>query len=299
MREGSLTAAANSLAISQPAVSKAIRQFEAHIGYPLFERIGGRLVPTAEANLLYGDADKIFREIEFFSELARSIRDRRGGFLRLGVSLSVMFTIMPDALASFRKRHPDAALHIHTLPKKEIAEQLLLGGLDLGVTMSTIKDPTIKSEILATSSIVAVMRIDDPLTAKPSISAADLLDRPLISYGSNSDLGGPLDEAFRQIGALRPQAIQVSSSVAAAPLIQAGLGIALVDGFIPWSQFQGIVARPFLPAILMNFAVSSNSAKPTSRFLQGIREDIQASIGIRHKKINNSSGWPIIEQLII
>ncbi len=64
MRQGSLTAAAESLHVSQPAVSKVLRHFEAKIGYRLFERVGSRLVPTAEAHLLFHDADRIFREIE-------------------------------------------------------------------------------------------------------------------------------------------------------------------------------------------------------------------------------------------
>jgi DNA-binding transcriptional LysR family regulator len=299
MREGTLTAAAHALQISQPAVSKAIRQFEAQIGYLLFERIGGRLLPTAEATLLYGDADKIFRGIEYFSELAQSLKDRRGAFLRIGVSLSAMFTVMPEAVSAFYHRYPDATLHIRTLPKKEIEEQLLLGGLDLGVTMSTIKAPAIRSEVLATSSIVAIMPADDQLARLNAVSPSDLLDRRLISFGSQSDLGPSLDEAFRQIGAVRPQEIQVASSLVAAPLVQVGLGIALIDGFIPWSQFEGIVARPFLPTILMNFAISSNSSKPISRFLQDIKQEIQTAITSSKKKINNNSGWTVIEQLMI
>jgi DNA-binding transcriptional LysR family regulator len=70
MRNRSLTAAAEALHVSQPAVSKLLRHFETQIGYKLFERLGGRLVPTAEAQLLYRDADRIFREIEVLKGLS-------------------------------------------------------------------------------------------------------------------------------------------------------------------------------------------------------------------------------------
>ena len=62
MRSGTLTAAAEALHVSQPAVSKILRHFESQLGYPLFDRVGGRLVATAEAQLLFADADHLFRE---------------------------------------------------------------------------------------------------------------------------------------------------------------------------------------------------------------------------------------------
>lgn len=280
MRDGSLTAAANSLAVSQPAVSKVLHHLESQLGYKLFERIGGRLTPTAEAHLLYSDADRVFREIEVLKELARTIGERKIGLLRIGASLPVTFSLLPQALAAFRNVHPTVKVQLHTLPKREITEQLLIGDIDLGLTMSTIQAPTVKSEILATVEIVAVMPADDPLAANSAVTAQDLEGRPLISYGSHADVGGPLDEAFEVAGMTRQIGIQVSSSVAAAPLVQAGLGIALVDGLVPWQRFSGLVARPFLPAVMMNCAISTNPARPLSRFyrplLQSMRNAIRA-----------------------
>lgn len=281
MRDGSLTAAANSLAVSQPAVSKVLQHLESQLGYKLFERIGGRLTATAEAHLLYGDADRVFRELEVLNELARNIGDRKIGLLRIGASLPLTFSVLPKALSAFRKTHPTVKVQLLSLPKREITEQLLIGDIDLGLTMSTIQAPTVKSEILATVKIVAVMPYDDPLVEKSTITAADLANRSLISYGSHADVGGPLDEAFESAGLMRDTTIQVSSSVAAAPLVHAGLGVALVDGLVPWSQFSGVVSRPFTPDVMMNCAISTNSNRPISRFyrpvLQYMREAIKSA----------------------
>lgn len=275
MRDGSLTAAANSLAVSQPAVSKVLHHLESQLGYKLFERIGGRLTPTAEAHLLYGDADRVFREIEVLKELTRTIGQRKVGLLRIGASLPVTFSVLPQAIAAFHQKHPTVKVQLHSLPKREVTEQLLIGDIDIGLTMSTIQAPTVKSEILATVGIVAVMPAGDPLAARAEITAGDLAGRPLISYGSHADVGGPLDEAFIAAGEPRQLTIQVSSSVAAAPLVQGGLGIALVDGLVPWERFEGLVARPFTPAVMMNCAISINSARPLSRFYRPILQDIR------------------------
>src|SRR5207245_4038809 len=106
MRNRSLTAAAESLHVSQPAVSKVLRHFEIQIGYKLFERLGGRLVPTAEAQLLYRDADRIFREIVVLQGLSDRIRDKQLGLLRVGASAPPTFALLPHAIERFRPRNP-------------------------------------------------------------------------------------------------------------------------------------------------------------------------------------------------
>lgn len=269
MRDGSVTAAANSLAVSQPAVSKVLHHFESQLGYQLFERISGRLVPTMEAHLLYDDADRVFREIEALKNLARTIGERKVGLLRIGASAPVTYSILAGALLKFRVKHPQVKVHLHTLPKAEVEEQLLIGEIDFALTLSTIQAPTVRSEILAPVPMMAVMRHDDPLADKTEITPHDLADRPLISYGSTTaDIGPELDNAFEQSGLKRDVSIQLSSSLGAIPLVSGGLGIALVDGLVKWGNFEGLVARPFSPTVFMDISISTNSARPVTRFFR-------------------------------
>ncbi|MBJ3778540.1 LysR family transcriptional regulator [Acuticoccus mangrovi] len=276
MRDGSVTAAANSLAVSQPAASKVLHHLESQLGYKLFERIGGRLVPTMEANLLYEDADRVFREMEVLKNLARTIGERKVGLLRIGASAPVTYSVLAEALLTFRKAHPTVKVHLHALPKKEITEQLIIGDIDLAVTLSPIQAPTVRTEILAGVRIMAVMREDDPLTEKTEVTPHDLVGRPIISYGNHADVGPSLNRAFEQYGLTRDVSIQISSSVGAVPLVSGGLGIALVDGLVQWNIFRGLVSRPFSPAVMMNVTVSTNSARPTSRFLEPFLKSLRA-----------------------
>jgi DNA-binding transcriptional LysR family regulator len=268
MRDGSMTAAANSLSVSQPAVSKVLHHLESQLGYPLFERIGGRLIPTMEAHLLYEDADRVFRELEVLKQLAKTIGERKVGLLRIGASPPVTNSILTAALLKFRHSYPSVRIQLHTLPKREIAEQLVIGDIDLAVTLSTIQAPTIRSEILAAVKVMAVMQDSDPLAAKPEISAADLAGRTIISYGPLAEIQPPLHLSFAQAGIPWDVQIQISSSVGAAPLVGGGLGIALVDGLVAWQDFPGLAARPFAPTTTMNMAISTNSARPVSRFFK-------------------------------
>lgn len=268
MRDGSVTAAANSLGVSQPAASKVLHHLESQLGYKLFERIGGRLLPTMEAHLIFEDADRVFRELEVLKHLTRTIGERKLGLLRIGASPPVIYSILPQALLDFRRDHPTVKVQLHALPKKEVAEQLTIGNIDLALTLSSIQAPTVRSEILANVPLVAVMKGDDPLAQQLTVSPQDLVGRPLISYDSNASVAPLIEEAFAEQGVARDLSIYLSSSVGAIPLVTGGLGIALVDGLVRWNDYPGIVARPFTPAVTMNLAVSVNSARPTSRFFK-------------------------------
>jgi DNA-binding transcriptional LysR family regulator len=112
------------------------------------------------------------------------------------------------------------------------------------------------------------MRKDDPLADREVVRPEDLDERPLISYGSHAQVGADLDDAFAAAGRKRDIAIQIASSVGAAPLVREGLGIALVDGLVAWHGFERLAARPFCPHVDMQVAVSINDARPESRFLQ-------------------------------
>ncbi|MDR3517501.1 MAG: LysR substrate-binding domain-containing protein [Azospirillaceae bacterium] len=278
MRDGTITAAANSLGVSQPAVSKLLAHLEHRLGCLLFERIGGRLVPTAEARLLFPDADRVFRQMEALSALARDINASRIGLLRIGVSLPLAAALLPSALTRFRARHPEVKIHLHTLPKREIAEGLALGDIDVAVTLSAIVAPTIRVEPLFTVEMCAVLAADDPLAAVEVVTPALLRQRALISYGSHAEMGAALDAAFASDDQVREVTIQVATSVAALPFARQGLGIALIDGLALWAPIPGLVVRPFRPTVAMTVSLSVNEARPTSRFLSSFRDAIRQAV---------------------
>lgn len=262
LRDGTLTAAAASLNISQPAASKQLQHLEDQLGYRLFERIAGRLVPTPEAHLLADDAARVFREIEVLRDLARRVGERKLGLLRIGASLPVVWSILPPALLAFRAAHHSVKVHLHSLPAREIADGLRVGDIDLGLTLSPILAPTIRSEPLAPVELAVLLPEGHPLAAQASLGPADLAPYPLISYGSHAVIGPALEEAYREAGLVRDVALQVATSVVAAPLVAAGLGVALVDGL---ADFPGLIRRPFRPRVTMSLTASTDSARPISR----------------------------------
>jgi len=278
MRNGTLTAAAEALRVSQPAISKVLRHFESQIGYPLFERLGGRLVATPEAHLLYRDADRIFREIETLKSFSDRIRDKRLGFLRIGASGPPTLALFPFAAERFRKRNPGVELQIQTLPAEEVAEKLVIGEVDVGLTMVAISMPQVRCDVLGTTQIVVVMSKSCRLRNKPEVWPADLAEETLISYGSKPHIGQLLDIAFQQAGLQRKTQIEISMSISAMPLVQRGVGVALVDGLVPHVGFKELIVKPFKPVVSQDIVLATNSTLPGSRFGREFSRDVKASI---------------------
>ena len=283
MRNRSLTAAAESLHVSQPAVSKLLRHFETQIGYALFERLGGRLVPTAEAQLLYRDADRIFREIEVLKGLSDRIRDKQLGLLRVGASAPPTFALLPYATERFRQRNPGLRVVLQTLTAEAIDEHIMLGDIDLGVTMRWSAETQLRCECIGKTGIVALMRPDSPLTKLKTVTAADLAGYPLISYGPQTPAGKLLEQAFRAAGVQAEMQIEVSLSIAAFSLVQHGLGIALVDGLVPWSNFGDLVVRPFQPDIVLDIVLSRSALRPQTRYGREYARDLRAAVAALSK----------------
>ena len=278
MRNRSLTAAAEALHVSQPAVSKLLRHFETQIGYSLFERLGGRLVPTAEAQLLYRDADRIFREIEVLKGLSDRIRDKQLGLLRVGASAPPTFALLPYATERFRQRNPGLRVVLQTLPAEAIDEHILLGDIDLGVTMRWSAEAQVRCESLGKVGVVALMRPDSPLARLKVVRPADLVGQPLISYAAQTSPGKLLEQAFREADVQPQVQIEVSLSIAALPLVQHGLGIALVDGLVPWRNFGDLVVRPFQPEVAMEIVLSRSGLRPQTRHGREYARDLRAAV---------------------
>lgn len=278
MRNSSLTAAAEALHVSQPAVSKVLRHFETQIGYKLFERLRGRLVPSAEAHLLFRDADRIFREIEALKAFSDRIRDKQLGLLRMGASAPPTFALLPRATERFRLRNPGVRIELQTLSADAVAERIMLGDIDLGVTMATLSEPQVRCETLGSAAVVAVMSEHSPLVSLPTVAPADLAGQTLISYGSRTRVGGLLDRAFYEAGIPRQPQIEISLSVAAAPLVQRGLGVALVDGLVPWASFAGLNVRPFRPKVSIEIVLATSALRPQTRYGREFGRDLRAAV---------------------
>src|SRR5690348_4220501 len=131
--EGGFTRAAHSLRLSQPAVSKAVRELEQQTGVPLLERAGRVTRLTAAGEALFARARELFAVEQSAEEELRALRGLNGGVLRVGASTTVATYLLFPYLARFRKANPRVELRVSSANTRAIARALLERRLDIAL----------------------------------------------------------------------------------------------------------------------------------------------------------------------
>lgn len=242
--------AARLLGVSQPAVSKMLREVQQELGVQLFERRAGRLVLRPDAKPLADAVERVFFDVERVRLLAEEIREPTTTRLRIGAIPTVTMTLLPTAISGFRRRFPDARLEIFALPTSEIVEGVAIGTLDLGIAYDTREHPALEMVPLGDAEITCVMRRDHALASKATVGPADLAGVTVISFHLGEPISLTINEGFRAVGARFAPQILVSHSSIACALAECGVGVALVGPFLMASGlFRDLVMRPFRPTL--------------------------------------------------
>lgn len=157
METGSMSAAARLIHLTQSAVSRSVANAELQLGYPLFHRAGGRLVPTTEGLALFEESSAIFERLESLKRTAHNLKSGEQGLLRIAAIPAVCHKLLPDALVRFHRLHPEVTVEVHTLHKRQIAAELLTRSADVGFDYYTIAHPGIQSRALGVGPLYAML----------------------------------------------------------------------------------------------------------------------------------------------
>lgn len=288
MESASVTAAAASMHVSQPGVSRLLRSLEESIGFKLFERRKGRLVPTPEADLFYDEIQKYFRNVQRLAHTAADIRALARGQLRLGAFIALAITITPAAIKRFNSEHPHIHISCTTAQSRQIADLISSRFADLGIVDPIAVTSSVRVERRWQFRCVCIMPEGHPLASCDIISTEQLMNENMIGleqgflsrYAPGAELYNALSAKLR---------IQVHQSIAACALVAEGVGIAIVDPFtakhcVP----NGIVVRPLQVPIPFEMCIISSPETPLSmaaqQFLSMFEEELYKVLLISTQK---------------
>jgi DNA-binding transcriptional LysR family regulator len=229
---GSVTNTASQLGISQPAVSRLLKDCEERIGFALFARKQGRLQPTSEAKALLPELNRIFESVERLQRQADELREMKAGSIQIATTPVLADTLLPRVIDRFLVAHPKVQLTIRNMLNMEVVERVAMDEADLGLALSpdNYRGSTVID--LHKTELIGIVPTGHPLVAKGHIDLEDAMRFPLISFSRLLPLGAALDRLFQQRGQQRRVAIEVSQSTTALAMVRQGIGIALVDPFI-------------------------------------------------------------------
>lgn len=241
--------AAKALNVSQPAVSNMIKQMEARIGFPLFERLGNRLVPTPDANEIYHDSESIFSLYQAFTHRIEARQRSETGHLRVVGTPPVTNALIPRTLKDFLSKRPAVRVHLDTRRITGVLESVETRMADIGLGLNPPEREGLSLEVLAMAQMVCVFPPGHPLERKAAISPQDLGGVPLILYEPNTSLDAAISRDFLADG-LRSQAIaEVRYSSLACLMAEVGMGVGFVDSLtaLVGDRYR-LSARPLYPS---------------------------------------------------
>lgn len=279
--QGSLSGAAQSLHISQPAASRLVSQLEAEIRIPLFHRSRRRLLLTDEGERFFREAEHIVSGLDEIPRIASDIRTQRAKRFRIITAARIGQGLVAPALVRMRRSHPEMEIQVDVYSRTQLEKQLGVGVYDLGVISLPVAHSLL--EIVATPLVKvraeALMSADHPLAAQPGVSADDLAHEPMLGLGPGQIWRDHIDNFLQSGGVEARHIVQSSSSLLACQMARDGAGIAVLDRMCaPSIDMRGAVMRPLIPERWVSFGhvhTERDGLSPAARiFVECMREAI-------------------------
>lgn len=275
---GTMTRAASILGISQPAVSNIIAGLERELGFPLFRRHKGRLLPTPEAKHFYGEVERTLSSFDRTLATARDIRSNATGSLVIACYPGIALDFLPLVVAEFLRERPNVRFKLHSRSSHVIHELIPTQMFDLGIADYPVDHAGVRVEPL-TFECMCVLPKGHALTAKKMVTPKDLDGAPFIALFREHTIYHRLERAFQESGAEWNVAVETRFFATACALVAQGAGVTVVDP-ITAATFarQGLVLRRFQPKVLYEIGLLYPEDRLPSQLLERFVKLVKARL---------------------
>lgn len=277
MMTGSVTNAAQSLHLSQPAVSRLIADLERSVGFKLFERVKGSTpIATPEGAALFQEVERSFAGLQVLRQAARDIRNFRTGNLRIACLPALANSFIPAVIKTFHQVSPAVKIQLQTRSSSTVRLWVAAQQFDLGLATPGSDVLGVEAELFMRSPGVCVLPHNHPLTAKDRIVPADLHDEPFISLSVEDPVRPKVDQVFNDAGVTRKIVVETQFAMTICGLVAQGIGCGIVSAVSVVEHLTvGCVIRPFEPVIEFNYVLYLPSHRPPSRITESFLEHLR------------------------
>ncbi len=182
----SFTRAAELVHLTQPGISKHIKQMETYFGVRLFDRSGKKVALTESGEVLFEATQEVMAIIDAAERRIDDVKGLRGGRLRLGSSFPVGVYLLPKVLAEFRRRYPAVDVTLDISLSERIEAKVMAGELDLGLVSYDARNPRLLTRAFMTDELIAIVPPNHPWATKRQIKPQELTRRDLHCGGTRS-----------------------------------------------------------------------------------------------------------------
>ena len=279
--EGSFKRAADSLYVSQPAVSLQVQNLERQLDVPLFDRGGRRAQLTEAGYLLLSYGEKILTLCQETCRAIEDLQNLQGGTLIVGASQTTGTYLLPRMIGMFRQQYPDVAVQLHVHSTRRTAWGVANGQVDLAIIGGEVPAELHEAlEIIpyAEDELALILPRFHPLAKTDIIEKEDLYKLQFIALDSQSTIRKVIDQVLTRCGIdtkrLKVE-MELNSIEAIKNAVQAGLGAAFVSlsaidkelqmGIIHRAQIDDVVVKRMLSVIVNPNRYRSKAAEAFSQ----------------------------------
>jgi DNA-binding transcriptional LysR family regulator len=287
MDTGSMTRAAKRMHVSQPALSRLIANLETDLGYAMFRRAGGRLAPTAEAELLREEIKNALSAVDRARRRAHELGSFQEGGLAICAFASLAATPLPRLLASFGARNPKLKVTLNAMHCRQMPDEVALQRADFAISDLPVHANGVLAEHLSRYHGVCVVQPQHRFARMATLPLSAIAEERFVWLGEEDDARTRtvVQEAFRAIGMDVNTNAEVNVSASACAWVAAAGGCAIVDPFAA-EEWRGRLAWVNTdPPIAFDLWLLRSEVKPMSRiataFLELVRSYLRTLPGAR------------------
>lgn len=265
VREESITKASETLHITQPTLSRQLSQLEEEIGVKLFHRGARKISLTNEGILLRRRAEEILQLVDMTEKELVEQEEQVEGRVSIGCGEIASVQLLPELFRSFREKYPRVNFDLFTATADLVKEQMDSGLLDLGLLLEPVDVETydfIRFDMK--ENWVVLMRPDDPLAERESITAKELSGAPLIlprRMRVQSELASWFGDYYEQLDVVFTSNLNTNSAI----MVESGLAYSIViEGAVSFWDQAKITYRPLMPPLTATSVLAWKRGQPFS-----------------------------------
>jgi len=231
----SFTRAAEVVHLTQPGISKHIKQMEEYYGIPLFDRLGKKVALTQAGEILSEATEEIMASAIAAEQRIEELKGLHGGKLVLGASFALGIYVLPGVLAAFRKRYPAVEVTVDISLSAKIMAKILANKLELGLVSQEAHDPRLFAKQFMTDELIVVVPSNHRWANRKRIRPQELMKETFIVAARGAGVRAAVEERLKQKGIVLTNVIDFGNLEGVKRAVEAGLGISI--------QPQSVVQR--------------------------------------------------------
>lgn len=250
-RLNSFTRAAVLLHLSQPALTKQVRQLEEVLGVRLLDRNTRKVELTQIGKELRPVIQQVLAGIEGVVVNTRELASKSRGVVRIAALPSICSTLLPGAIARLNEEHPGISVVLRDVVAQRLLTLVRAGEVDFGFGSLTARDTDLRFAVLLSDRMVVAFPKGHALEKKKTVGLKELAGWPLVLTAGESSVRKLVDAAFASVGKLVAPRFEATYMSTAAGMVKAGLALTILpSSAIEMGELVGLLTRPIVRPVI-------------------------------------------------